>query len=1610
MAVSGCTNDNSFGPIVQGCRGDFDFTLRFQNIILGILPAAIFILLALTRVATLAFRSRIVGGKVLQFTKLAVIAATAALQLVLLILSSTSNDESVDGDTFAVANSALGFSQWIVTLALSFAEHSRAPRPSSILTLYLLLQILLDVTRCRSYWLLATSFQITRYAGVFTATIGLKVITLLLELQNKARWMTWRKEDHSPEETSSLFNLGVYFWLIGIFRNGFKKTLSIKDDLYLLDHEMQSKILLDRLTISFAKSSANVGKRFRLAKALGRALIVPLILPVVPRIAMIGFQYAQPFFIHALLEYLIHKDVPKNDGYGLIGAALIIYAGIAISDALFWYFHQRCLYMARGCLASYVYRSTTQGKMTDIGDAAVLTLMSTDVERIIYGFHGLHDFWANIIEIGLGCFLLQRQLGLAFISPIVVILLCVAATTAIAWAIGERQSRWMAKIESRVGLTSSIISNIKSLRISGITAPVRDLVQKMREQELSIGNKFRWLLIMTATVAFVPSAMSPVVAFAFTNEQLDTLKIFVSFSFITLLTNPLGAMFQSVPAVIAAFVCLERIQKFLEIEPRVDYRKSSRPLSPADGSLLEQDDEKPLGLGQGASKSLISIVDGSFGWTSEKMTLTGISVDVPVGKLTLVVGPVASGKSTFCKALLGEVPFSSGEVIVPSTEAPIGYCEQTPFLKNGSIRDNIIWHSVYNQTRYEEVLDACLLRTDLDILPEGDATTIGSNGIMLSGGQKQRVSLARALYLETDFLLIDDILSGLDNSTGNDVFRRVFGPNGLMRRRNATAILCTHAIRYLPLADHIIILATDGTVGEQGSFDKLAETGIYIPTLGLSDADDASSTNSSIPVEETVAATMPVPLTAFSTVSIGHLEAESRSTGDAKVYRHYYQSVNGWATMTCLLSGIMYAVGRNFPSIWMGWWGSNSFDRTSSFYIGIMGLFRGLQIISLFLCATAVVIFMTTQSGKLLHNEILNTLVNAPLRFFTTTDFGAVTNLFSQDMTLIDGELPISLLNTVIQIFDVFAMAVVVAVGAPWLAIAYPVVFSIIYMLQMFYLRTSRQLRLLDLEAKSPLYAHFLDTIRGIATVRAQKLRDQEILFNQDLLNLSQRPAYLLAMAQRFLATFLNLIVMVLAVGVVAISTQLRTNSGFAGSSLVTLMSWGESISSLIQYYTQVEVSIGAVSRLKAFAQNVPSENLDQEDLEPAEEWPTQGDIAIRGVSASYKNDDESPASEDDEESPNLALEDLTILVKPGQKVALCGRTGSGKSSIILLLLRLLDPLSNQSENIVIDGVPYNRVNRSILRRRLIAVPQDPVFLPDGSSIKENLDPFNVASDEECLAVLEDVRLTKFATDHGSIHAGIRADELSAGQKQLFSLGRAVLRRRVKQRLFSIHGGVLLLDEVSSSVDSATDNLVQEIIKEEFADYTIVMVSHRLNIVMEYFDSVVVLDRGRVVETGDPRDLAKTEGSWFSQLWAMEKNLVLLSRTQHLRLQCLNLANSPRASISYKYSNYLASELHSAHRDNTNILRGLNKKPSGFQLQSLQTYTVEFIRALHKAFFEQATSQSPFCYSRKAVMETAMRVFAWPPSLRLISSPEDRDLRYTTQTLVRHFTFMDRAI
>lgn len=398
------------------------------------------------------------------------------------------------------------------------------------------------------------------------------------------------------------------------------------------------------------------------------------------------------------------------------------------------------------------------------------------------------------------------------------------------------------------------------------------------------------------------------------------------------------------------------------------------------------------------------------------------------------------------------------------------------------------------------------------------------------------------------------------------------------------------------------------------------------------------------------------------------------------------------------------------------------------------------------------------------------------------------------------------------------------------------------------------------------LSSHFIDTLKGLATLRALGFISADITVSNNLLDTSQRPAYQLAIIQRWLQLALKLLVAALATIVVTLATQLRASSGFTGASLVTLMSFGDTLTTIVQSYTMLETSIGAVARLKTFSDTVTPETGPDEDVIPKESWPEKGAIEIKAVSASYGVSRDQSSSASEEKPPaDLAIRDLHLSIRPGERVAICGRTGSGKSSLILLLLRLIEALPGSASGSVVDSVPLDKVDRDTLRRRIIAVSQDAIFLPDGSTVRDNLDPFDAATEGECLEVLEQVGLLAGIQERGGMGAGLAAESFSQGQKQLFCLARAVLRKRVKSR-GGTNGGILLLDEVSSSVDRATDLVMQDIIRREFEGYTIIMVSHRLDMVLDCH-TVVVMDKGSVVEKGTPRVLKDQKGGMFRELW-----------------------------------------------------------------------------------------------------------------------------------------------
>ncbi|PNP80117.1 Fum19p [Fusarium nygamai] len=1467
MDFEGCPSDASFGPFVKGCRGDFDFTLNFELIIFFIAPSCVFTALTFVRIFVLVSKSQIMTGN------------RIPLNLI---------------------KNALGLVAGMATAVLSYYEHLYSRRPSMLLSIYLFLSLLLDIAHDRTLWLNAYSSLEYGFSSVFSAAVAIKAFSVWLESRPLSK-LPWRDSHvkETPDSTSGVYSLSSFMWLRGLLRLGYRKVLALSD-LPALHGNMLGEVY-DR----FRKCSVNHFTRteqsqergkYKLVHTLSTTLTLHLLLPVLPRIALIGLSIAQAFLTQAVLRYL-EEDQPHSYSWGLIGATVLIYGGISICTSLYWYFHERLLCLVRGCLASAIFHKTLELSLTNNARSASVTLMSTDIDRIHKGFLNLHELWANIAEAGLAAWFLWRQVGIAFIAPIGLVLLSFLGVSIVGNYVGLYQKVWMGKIQNRVAITANVISNIKHLKVSGMTRPVETIIQNTRESELRASRGTRRLQIASLIIAFAPDLTAPGIMFAATKSQdFNSQKVYTAIALLTLLTVPLGSIFRSVSPLMSAFACLERIQAFLELDTRNDPRLITH--STPDTSSASGDEKvytEPLHMPRG---SAAKVIEASFGWQGkEQACLKNINLTVNYSALTAIIGPVGSGKSTFCKALLGETPFAAGKVVLDrDASCKVGYCDQTPFIRNCSIKENIVGFSNWNPVRYLEVVEASMLSYDLSELPEGDATIVGSGGMTLSGGQKQRIAIARALYLDTRLLILDDILSGLDTQTEHHLFQHVLSPNGLLKKReNAPAIVfSTHSVKYARWADHIFLLNEKGEMIEQGSWEELSAYQSHLQNLciqekvQMTDLKQLETVESEQPLETTMSETGQTRSSRRGpdnqeTIASG-ADNSARQNGDLTVYRHYFRAVPPVAIISFVTSCLSYGFFYSFPNIWLKWWLSDADstrpDHPKAFWNGIYAMFQMLALLSELLTMYLALTYFALISGATVHLSALRAITRAPLYFFASVDLGTITNYFSQDMTLVDGALPASLIQFASDVAASLGMAGNLAASSPYLAASYPLCFFLLYFLAKFYLRTSRQLRLLDLEAKSPLYAHFLELGHGIATIRAADWTGEYLVQNRLLLDVSQRPAYLLAMVQRWLLFILNAFVLLLALFTVALVTQLKNHgTGFAGAGLISLMQIGQFLTNVVRSYATLEVSMGAVSRLKALAESPHRECIEGQEVIPPQGWPCRGSIKIDGVSASYDS------QKDQANEKSLSLRELNLHIEAGQKVAICGRTGSGKSSIILLLLHMLRPLRNTREDaITIDGISIQNVDPPVLRERIFAVPQDTIFLPQGSSWLENMEPF-ATNAAECRSVLEDVNLWDVViAQGGDLTAALDSDALSQGQRQLFGLARAVLRKRAKAQSMSEpapQGGLLLLDEPSSAVDFETEGVMHRIIQREFCEYTVIMITHRLEFITRsysigqvsvdtqqgFFDRVLVVDAGTIVEDGHPAQLLESKEGRFRALW-----------------------------------------------------------------------------------------------------------------------------------------------
>jgi ATP-binding cassette subfamily C (CFTR/MRP) protein 1 len=812
-----------------------------------------------------------------------------ALQLTLLILWTSSSLLT----SASIPAAVLSLLVAIAILTLSYIEHIRAIRPSFLLNIYLSCAILSDMVQIRTLYLRDHGSLI---ASVQVAGLAVKIILLILEAQTKRSYLKLPYSDYPPEAISGIFNRTFFVWINPMFMIGFQKILAL-EDLYSVDKHLLSEHLRQVIQISWRKYQSS--KRHALIRASIHCLRGPLAATVFPPLCLIGFNYAQPFLIGTIITYVGKVDRNENYGYGLIAATGLVYLGIAVSTVHYQHCLFRMITMFRGAMVSLIYARTLELQAAVLDDSASLTLMSTDIDRVVFSLEQAMELWARSIEIAIGIWLLERQLGWVCIAPIVVVMISVVSSAQVARFIGDTQKEWVQSVQQRVAVTASMLSSMKVVKMMGLSNFLFSTVQDYRVRELERMKRFRVFMIWRSGISMLPALFGPLSAFAIFaiitavngSSQLSIVQAFTSLAILSLLTNPAQALLGSLPQVAMAVGCFDRIQAFLLERSFEDRREAPRDCrfpgeekmnAVATAYFSNLDDSSRCAYA-------VEIENASVKPSHDApVAIQAITMKAKKGSISFVVGPVGCGKSTLLKALLGELPPSVG--IVRITTRHIAYCSQAIWLQNTTIRNIICGNKVSlkeDEAWYNTVVHAAALDEDIRELPNGHATVIGSRGITLSGGQKQRLALARTIYAKADIVLLDDILSALDASTREQIVQRLFGEEGVFRRLNSTVILATNATQYLSRADQIVILDSTGHITDQGTFDNLKARRRLSDSILWSKIGDKSGKEPEVvrkPLAKAAASVKGPTANDFADLT--------RQTGDVSVYKYYLASIS----------------------------------------------------------------------------------------------------------------------------------------------------------------------------------------------------------------------------------------------------------------------------------------------------------------------------------------------------------------------------------------------------------------------------------------------------------------------------------------------------------------------------------------------------------------------------------------------------------------------------------------------------------------------------------------------------------------------------------------------
>ncbi|KAL1703735.1 hypothetical protein EV121DRAFT_260520 [Schizophyllum commune] len=1052
----------------------------------------------------------------------------------------------------------------------------------------------------------------------------------------------------------------------------------------------------------------------------------------------------------------------------------------------------------------------------------------------------------------------------AFVSFVTILAMMVVPGW-IAKQIQVVQTERLKKADARIQLVSETMNVIRMIKLFGWEKTTLGKIDDRREEELTWLWRRRLLNFGSRMFSFTSPLITMGTTYScytlFMGKELNASVVFSTMALLDRLQEYLYMTSLELTAAMSAKVSADRINDFLKNTELLDeYCAESKDAATLPLTVVDEM-ERADKIGFRNAKFSWSSGDAHRGTSSPAKSGFTLSVEGEVtfkpGQVNLVVGPTGSGKTSLLMALLGEMHFVP---TVPDSwfslprEDGVAYAAQEAWVLNDTIKNNVIFGYTYDEDRYRRVIEACGLARDLELFGAGDQTEVGEKGLTLSGGQKARITLARAIYSPAKILLLDDILAALDVHTAKWIVEKCLRSE-LVKGR--TVILVTHNIAMTrSVASYVVCLHVDGSVSSHGA---PSDVFAHEPELIKEELEKEHEKE----VEEEKAEAAPAPAAApaqeagpAEPVSDGKLilaeevETGHISWGAFKLYLAGMSNEHPYIFFLFFLLGMGMVQTTVVSITWfLGHWASQYDTHDPSevkplYYLGLYGLIVVAAVVMnciVYICYTLAAL----KASRAIHTKLLESILGSTLRWLDITPTSRVIARCTQDIRSIDDGVQNQLYLFCESTVTMIAKLIAVVVMTPIFLLTGAIVFMIGGFCGQVYIKAQLSVKRELSNARAPVLAHFGTTISGLPSIRAYGVEERFKAESMHRLDGYIRPVRNMYNLNRWISVRVQNLGALLTASLAAylVYIQGARSSSSTGFSLNMAVGLSELILNWVRIANELEVESNSLERIRGYL-DVEQEPKPTQQGKPPAYWPSSGELRVEKLCAKYSVD-----------GPKV-LKDLSFDIKSGQRVGVVGRTGSGKSSLTLSLLRCI-PTEGK---IYYDGLETHAVNLDSLRSNITIIPQVPELL--AGSLRENLDPAGEHDDAALNDALRSAGL--FALQSNMDEGRITLDStitsggsnLSVGQRQILALARALVRG----------SKVLILDEATSAIDYQTDNIIQESLRKNLpADVTLITVAHRLQTIMDS-DKIMVLDAGRLVEFASPRELLGKRGGILKSL------------------------------------------------------------------------------------------------------------------------------------------------